>query len=78
MYGKTVKFEYPLKQVQEPIVTHLVKEFDVAPNILSANIDPSKGGWLIIELLGDESSVEKAIAWTLSKGIVVSDIPTAA
>jgi len=49
-----------------------VKKFDVAPNILSANIVPSKGGWLIVELQGDEAQIEKAVAWTVEQGITVT------
>ena len=75
MFAKTYKFEYPLKQVSQPVVTRLVKDFDVSPNILSANIDPRLGGWLIVELLGDEDSVKQAITWTVEQGITVVDQP---
>ena len=73
MFSKTVKFEYPLKQVNQPVVTRLVKDFDVAPNILSANIDPHRGGWLVVELLGEEESVGKAVAWTIAQGVTVTE-----
>jgi D-methionine transport system ATP-binding protein len=72
MQSQKVKFEYPIQQIQEPIVSTLVKKFDVAPNILSANIVPSKGGWLLVELLGEPDQIEKALAWTASQGITIT------
>jgi ABC-type methionine transport system ATPase subunit len=73
MHTLKVKFEYPLQQIQEPIVSSLVKKFDVAPNILSANIVPSKGGWLVVELQGEEDQIQKAVAWTIEQGVIVTE-----
>jgi len=73
MHSRKVKFEFPLTQIQVPVVSSLVKEFDVAPNILSANISPLSGGWLIVELIGDEQQIERAVKWTVGHGITVTD-----
>jgi ABC-type methionine transport system ATPase subunit len=73
MHSRTLKFEYPLKSIQEPIISTMVKRFDVAPNILSADIDPVKGGWLVVELIGDQDKVDQALTWTTSQGITVSN-----
>ena len=73
MYLRKVRLEYPLKRIQEPIVSSLVKKFDVAPNILSANIDPSRGGWLVVELQGEEEQIEQAVVWTISTGVTVTE-----
>jgi ABC-type methionine transport system ATPase subunit len=73
MHSRTVKFEYPLKSVNAPVVSSIVKQFDVAPNILSANIDPRTGGWLVVELIGEIDNIDQALAWTKENGITVSD-----
>jgi ABC-type methionine transport system ATPase subunit len=67
-----VRLEYPLAQVKEPVVTHLVKDFDVAPNVLAADIDARKGGWMLIELRGDDERIGKALDWVRGKGVGVT------
>lgn len=74
MHSRKVKFDYPLTRIQEPIVSSLVKKFDVAPNILSANIDPSHGGWMVLELIGERDQIDRAVAWTVQHGINVVDL----
>jgi ABC-type methionine transport system ATPase subunit len=73
MHSRTVKFEYPLTQIQEPIVSGIVKKFDVAPNILSANIDPRRGGWLVVELIGEAENIDQAVEWTTAQGVTVTN-----
>jgi ABC-type methionine transport system ATPase subunit len=74
MHTRTLKLDFPLQRIQEPIVSSLVKKFDVAPNILSANIDPSRGGWLIVELIGELDSINQAVNWVTSNGVTVTDL----
>ncbi len=73
MNSRTYRFEYPLRRIQEPIVSSLVKRFDVAPNILSADIDRARGGWLVVELIGDTDQIDQAVEWTIGHGITVAD-----
>ena len=40
METRTLRLDFPIERVGEPVVTKLVTEFDVEPNVLSANIDP--------------------------------------
>lgn len=72
MQTRKVRLDYPLERVQEPVVTYLVREFDVSPNVLAANIDAHKGGWLLLELQGDSAQIDSALVWVKSQGIAVS------
>jgi ABC-type methionine transport system ATPase subunit len=67
-----VRLEYPLARINEPVVTHLVKEFDVSPNVLAANIDAAKGGWMLLGLSGEDDQIDKALAWVRSVGVSVA------
>jgi ABC-type methionine transport system ATPase subunit len=71
MQTRKVKLDYPLERVHEPVVSFLVKKFDVAPNVLAANIDARKGGWLLLELQGDAAQIDAALNWVRSQGITV-------
>lgn len=72
MQTRKVKLDYPLERVQEPVVSYLVKKFDVAPNVLAANIDGGKGGWLVLELQGEDAQIDAALDWVRSQGIAVN------
>ncbi|HEX5322570.1 MAG TPA: NIL domain-containing protein [Capsulimonadaceae bacterium] len=75
METRKVKLDYPLERVQEPVVSYLVKKFDVAPNVLAANIDAHKGGWLVLELQGEAAQIDAALSWVKSQGITVQPVP---
>lgn len=69
--------EYPLDRISEPVFTRLVTEFDVQPNVLSGNIDASRGGWLMIRLEGPVETLAQATDWIRSTGIHVIEEQTA-
>lgn len=75
MQTRKVRLDYPLERVQEPVVTYLVREFDVAPNVLAADIDAHRGGWLVLELQGDTAQIDSALDWVKNQGISVTDTP---
>jgi len=71
MQTRKVRLDYPLERVQEPLVSYLVKKFDVAPNVLAADIDARRGGWLVLELQGEDSQLDAALEWVRAQGITV-------
>lgn len=56
--------------VAEPIVHNLGMQFGLATNIRQANIS-EEGGWVVLELEGEEKDIEKGIAWATSRGVRV-------
>ena len=75
MQTRKVRLDYPLERVQEPVVSYLVKKYDVAPNVLAADIDAGKGGWLLLELQGEGPQIDAALRWVKDQGIAVQDAP---
>jgi len=65
-----VKLTFPEHLIREPVIGHMVKEFDVMPNIRRANVEEHMG-WIICELDGDGGDVEAAVAWLGERGIQV-------
>ena len=45
-----VQLTFPTNRVTEPIIYHLVEDFDLIPNIRRANMDSKTGGYLILEI----------------------------
>ena len=70
---RKVQLHYPLERLTSPIVTHLVTDFDLEPNILRADVDAHSGGWLILGLNGDDARINTALEWLRGQGLTVMD-----
>lgn len=70
---RKVQLHYPLERLKAPIVTHLVTDFDLEPNILRADVDAHSGGWLIVGLNGDAERINSALEWLRGQGLTVMD-----
>ena len=55
-----------------PVAYRLAKDFNVAANILRAQVAPNQIGKLVVELSGDIDELEAAVDWMRSQGIQVS------
>lgn len=66
-----VKFSYSEQLIKEPIISKIVKDFDVQVNVRKADIN-DQGGWVTLELIGDSENLESALDWASNKGVEVS------
>lgn len=69
-----IQLNYPLEQVKQPIMYHLVMDYALIPNIRRANIDVHTGGFIVLELTGETPDLERGIQWLEAQGITVSRI----
>ncbi len=69
---KRVMLTFGQRWVQMPVTYRLAKDFNVAANIIRAQVAPNQVGKLVIELSGDIDQLEDAIEWMRSQGIIVS------
>jgi ABC-type methionine transport system ATPase subunit len=74
METKRVKLEYPLNHVKEPILYHLVSDYNLVPNIRRANVDIKTGGTLILQLQGAAGDLQAGMEFLRGVGIQVSEI----
>ena len=70
---KKYRLHYPLAKISAPIVTHLVTDYDLSPNLLRADVDARTGGWLVLGLTGDEARLQSALDWLREQGLEVSE-----
>ncbi|HIK28491.1 MAG: 4Fe-4S binding protein [Oscillatoriaceae bacterium SKW80] len=68
---KRVTLIFPRRSVQMPITYRLAKDFNVAANIIRAQVAPNQIGTLVVELSGDIDELEAAIEWMRSQEITV-------
>ena len=71
---KRVVLDFPATQIQTPITYILAKEYDIASNILRAEIAPEETGKLVMEMDGLPEQLEKAIERIKDFGIEVTEI----
>jgi len=69
---KRVTITFPKRTVQMPITYRLAKDFNVAANIIRAQVAPNQIGKLVVELSGDIDQLDAAIQWMREQNIGVS------
>ena len=75
--GKVIKIGFVGQITAEPIISTLVKKYDVDANILFGNIDyiqDTPFGTLIIELRGNNGGTDKALEYLKSLGVTIDVI----
>ena len=60
--------------VYKPIVYHLVKDYDLEPNILKASINPNEEGLLVLELKGKRANYENALKFLKEQNIKIESV----
>ncbi len=69
---KRVTLTFPRRTIQMPVTYRLAKDFNVAANIIRAQVAPNQIGKLVLELQGDIDEIDAAIEWMRSRHISVS------
>lgn len=75
--GKIVRLSFLGDSAKKPIVSDLVRKFDVDVNILSGNINKlqqSKVGHLIVELIGKDEEIQNSIDYLENTCKIVAEV----
>lgn len=71
MESKKIVLHFPKTLVDKPIIYKVIKENDLEFNILKASITPAQEGLLVLELLGQEDSLDRAVEYLRKIGVSV-------
>ncbi len=71
---KKFVMHFPRKLVDKPIMSSLVKQFDLEFNILKAYVTPEEEGTLVLALYGTDRNLIKAITHLKEIGVRVQSI----
>ena len=71
MNSRHLRLTFPESQVAEPVIYHVVKDFNVIPSIRRAAIE-NHFGWMIIEFKGETADLDAAQAYLEGLGVEVS------
>ncbi len=64
--------KFPPKAATKPIIYHLVKDYDLVPNILRARIEPGQLGRMLVEVTGRKDDFDAGVAFMIEEGVEVS------
>jgi hypothetical protein len=60
--------------MSEPVVHRLGADLGLVVNIRRANLEEDRGGWMILEVQGEEPDIEAGVAWLVGQGLQVDRI----
>ena len=72
--SKRIVLHFPSNLVDQPIVSRLVREFNLDFNILKASILPEEEGLLVLELTGKQSDYDKGIKYLKASGLIIQSL----
>ena len=72
MATKHVRLTYSQQLIKEPLIYNMGHQFQVVTDVRMADVDASVG-WVVLELIGEEDEIERALAWAREKGVRVDD-----
>jgi len=74
MQKRRVVFNYPPHVVEQPVISKLVKDFDLTVNILRAHITPKEEGRLVLEIIGKRQALEAGLHYIKELGVEVQPL----
>ena len=74
MAKQRVKFTFPTELIKEPVIWKLGREFDLVTNIRRADVTEDRG-WVVLELEGEMSEIERGVRWVQEQGLRVDPVP---
>ena len=74
MVRHKIVLHFPHEQVDKPIVSKLVRDFNLDFNILKASITPREEGLLVLEITGKERDYERGKKYIESCGVTIQPL----
>ena len=71
MSKSRLHLSFPEPLVERPVIYEAANRFGVVPNIRRANVE-THTGWVILELTGDQQSIDEAVTWFSEVGVIVN------
>jgi L-aspartate semialdehyde sulfurtransferase ferredoxin len=72
--SKRIVLHFPPRLVDRPIVSRLVKDYNLDFNILKASVSPAEEGLLVIELTGERTDYDKGIKYLTDAGVIIQSL----
>jgi Fe-S-cluster-containing dehydrogenase component len=74
MQKKRIVLTFPSNLVDQPITYHLVKDYDLMINILSARVTPREEGKLVMEISGKKKLIDEGLQYLSNLGVNIQPL----
>ena len=74
MQKKRIVLNYPSHLVDQPVISKLVKDYDLIVNIMRARITPNEEGRLVLELTGKRAGMEAGFKYLSEIGVEIQPL----
>jgi len=72
--SKRIVLRFPRRMVDRPIVSRLIKDYNLDFNILKASVTPEEEGLLVVELSGEQADYDKGIRYLAETGVRIQSL----
>lgn len=70
MITQEVELNIPSQYKDEPIFYHIVKKFDIIPNIIEASFSTDLG-WAVVRFVGEQEELDRVFTYLKEKRVEV-------
>jgi ferredoxin len=72
--SKKIVLKFPARLVEKPIVSRLIKDYDLEFSILRASVAPDEEGLLVLELRGERQNYKDGIDYLKKTGVEIQPL----
>ena len=72
--SKRIVLHFPKRLVDQPIVSRLVKDYNLDFNILKASVTPDEEGLMVLELSGKQADYDRGIRYLAETGVRIQSL----
>ena len=72
--AKKIVLHFPQQTIDKPIVSTLIRDFNLDFNILKASISPGEEGLMILELTGAQKDYDRGIKYLQEAGLEIQSL----
>ena len=72
--SKKVVLHFPSRLVDQPIISRLIKEYNLTFNILKASVIPDEEGLVVLELSGEQENYDRGIKYLSKTGVKIQSL----
>ena len=72
--SKRIVLRFPRRLTDRPIVYRLIKDYNLAFNILKASVTPEEEGLMVLELSGEQEDYDRGIRYLTRTGVKIQSL----
>ena len=72
--SKRIVLHFPKRLVNRPIISRLIKDYDLEFNILKASVTQEEEGLMVLELKGEQKEYDNGISFLIKTGVRIQSL----